>query len=268
VLSAFGSFSGANRATYDAFSKIAARDLSQDENIVLVTVDAETVARYGEESFWTRTRYKALLDQIEEAGAKAVYFDYYFSEKTRPENVDWDLLQETAKLPQESLDESYVAYSKAIKSADFTSEIDFDFARTIKRHGNVYLPKLLRNPSPKASSTETVAEPLGIFASNARMGFVNVPLDTDGVERRAYGKIGNEISVPFLLAEAITGKKPDMRLSTNGTYYPKFSGAPYSPTFPVIPFEYAQNGKMTDRVGNPVSLSGKIVIVGDYGETL
>jgi adenylate cyclase len=256
-----GIFSGIDRAVYDAFARTSVRAGIHSSDIVLIPVDQETIKRYGSESFWTRTRYKALLDRLETAGVKAVYFDYYFAEKTRPENVDWDLVQVSGNLSDQTLDDTFVNYSKTVKSPEFISEIDYDFARALKKYGNVFLPKLL-----KGSGSGTVAEPLSIFSQNAKTGFVNRPLDPDGVERRSYARLGKDVSIPALLAGAIAGKPANPDLSVNGTYRPNFPEGPYSDFFPKIPFEYAYNGKMTDRVGNPVDLSGKLAIVGDYAE--
>ncbi|MDQ1344467.1 MAG: adenylate/guanylate cyclase protein, partial [Patescibacteria group bacterium] len=134
TLAVTGVFAIFDNALYDIFSKLSTTPDPYGK-IVLVTVDAKTVERYGNESFWTRTRYRELLDELESAGAKAVYFDYFFSEKTKPENVDWDVLRESAGMSEESLDEAYLRYDKTTKSKDFTSEIDYDFARAIKTYG-------------------------------------------------------------------------------------------------------------------------------------
>lgn len=56
------------------------------------------------------------------------------------------------------------------------------------------------------------------------------------------------------------------KTSSDGSYYFRYSGKPRSGTFPIVPFEYAHNGVMTTREGEPVSLTGKLVIVGDYDE--
>ncbi len=174
-------------AFYDAVATASVKNDARDENvppyskIVLVTVDDATVERYGNQAFWTRTRYRQLLDRLELESPKAVYFDYFFSEKTKPETVDWDLLAEVGNLGEDFLDDLFSAYDRALKSKNFISEIDYDFARAIKRYGNVFLPALIRRD---VVPSETVTAPLEIFTRHARIGFANSFPDSDGVERR------------------------------------------------------------------------------------
>ncbi len=46
----------------------------------------------------------------------------------------------------------------------------------------------------------------------------------------------------------------------------RFVSRPYGDAFYKIPFEFAYNGRMETEEGIPVSLSGAVVIVGDYSE--
>lgn len=199
-----GAFDSADRASYDAFAKMALPVTPEPSGIVLVAVDRRTVERYGEQSFWTRTRYQQVLENIEAAGAKAAYFDYYFSDPAKPENVDWDLLAKTEGWSEDRMNEAYRSYSMELKKSDFVSEVDYAFAREMKRYGNVYLPSLLRT-SDGGNDLEGVAfTPFWVFREYARVGFVNVAVDPDGVRRRAYPEIGAHQSISVLLASAMS----------------------------------------------------------------
>lgn len=134
--------------------------------IVLVTVDDATIERYGNQAFWTRTRYRQLLDRLQSQSPEAVYFDYFFSEKTKPETVDWDLLATIGGFDEGYLDDLFIGYDRALKSKDFTSEIDYDFARALKKYGNVFLPAIIRRD---AVPLQIVTAPLEIFARYSRV---------------------------------------------------------------------------------------------------
>lgn len=227
--------------------------------IVLVTVDDATIERYGNQAFWTRTRYRQLLDRLQSQSPKAVYFDYFFSEKTKPETVDWDLLAEMGNLEEGVLNDLFLKYDRALKSKDFTSEIDYDFARALKKYDNVFFPAIIRRD---AVPLQIVTAPLEIFAKYSRVGFANSFPDSDGVERRAKLRWEGMDSVAALLAR---------ELSSDSAPFPdeiraRFVSGPYGVAFNRIPFEFAYNGRMETEEGIPVSLSGAVVIVGDYSE--
>ena len=79
--------------------------------------------------------------------------------------------------------------------------------------------------------------------------------------------MGSGVSLPLLLARVLDGSRTVPAGPKDSPYLVKFSSVPYSGAFPTVPFEYAYNGRMEDERGNPVSLSGALVIVGDYADT-
>ncbi len=70
-------------------------------------------------------------------------------------------------------------------------------------------------------------------------------------------------SVAALLAREIS---PELSFVGNDDVMVRFASTPYGETFAKIPFEFAYNGRMETDEGVPVSLSGAVVIVGDYSE--
>ena len=121
-----------------------------DKNIVIIEISDDSIEKLGEWPF-PRNYHALLIKALNSAGAKAIIFDVFFSEK-REGDED---------------------FSKALKEADnvYTPYVfDLDFSNPDKRifHAKGYMAKLIEGLKGKAKGS----------------GFINVVPDPDGKIRR------------------------------------------------------------------------------------
>lgn len=133
----------------------------------------------------------------------------------------------------------------------------------MKQYGNVVLPSVL-----KISSTGAILgidkKPFDIYDSVASIGYANPVIDQDGIIRsfipsmnRGDSFAANIAQVSGVHITALPGEK--MFINYNSRPYDRYK---------VVSFYKAYNGIWEDYNGQTVDLSGKIVIVGDYDESL
>lgn len=129
-----------------------------DSDIVLITTDERTVERFSDPAFWSRARYESLLRDIAKQHPKAIVFDAYFSARTIPENVDWELLESASGSSKALVDTLFEHYETAIRKNDYRSSMDRDFADAIASlSGKVFLPTLERVSAERKILGTTIA---------------------------------------------------------------------------------------------------------------
>jgi HD-GYP domain-containing protein (c-di-GMP phosphodiesterase class II)/CHASE2 domain-containing sensor protein len=171
---------------------------------------------------WPRRVYAEVLARLDAAGAKVVAFDIDFSS---PRNAEDDAL----------------------------------FAAAIARSGRVVLAAFRQvSRLPEGGELEVASVPLEPLADRARaVGSVLVPLDPDGVVRRAPARssiAGRE--TPSLAAAALavaTGADADL----DGSPLVELDWRRAGPAFPVVPLVDVVDGRF-----DPRDVAGRIVLVG------
>jgi CHASE2 domain-containing sensor protein len=207
-------------------------------DIVLITVDRETLKLYGQYSSWTRSRYEGLLQEIVKQHPKVVVFDYFFGEKTKPESVDWDLIERLSGLTTAQVDDLFNRYSRRIRQNRYISSIDRDFAVLMKESGNVILPYSFHVDAEKQAENTIESGPHSIYANASQTGYVNIFPDTDGIVRTLSVGLFEQKSLAERIAQVYNPK-----ISTNAkkqTININYFSKPYGYT--MIPFQNAYNG--------------------------
>lgn len=258
---------------YDYFLNSQLKNKSSNSQIVLITVDKKTTQMYWDQSFWTRTRYSKLLNNIQKYKPKVVYFDYYFSDKTNSESVDWDLLESTTNLPKETVDLIAYSYYNWLKEANYQSFIDSDFANTLKLYDNIVLPKLYKVWGYWLTQSIQL-EPLSIFSKPAKTWFVNIIPDEDWVVRNlnlsSFAKpVSQVISELYLFwsSDYLLWKSLDFtQYIFSWKIFINYYSEPYS-RYVSIPFQNAYNWLFYDYYGNKIDLNNKIILIWDYDES-
>ncbi len=158
---------------YDAWVRLGQSQPSDD--LVIVGIDSQSVAAHGRWP-WTRIDQAKIIDNISEAGAKVIITDILYSEHDR-QNPDAD-----------------TAFAEALKSS-----------------GRVVLPVITEGRGSDPNLAERL--PISAFSSTAReLGHVFLPIDSDGIVRRAHLKGGFKHphwSILPLAAMEVLGTAPD-----------------------------------------------------------
>lgn len=124
-----------------------------DNNIVIVAIDEESLQTLGRWP-WSRSLHAELINRLHKTGSNVIGLDILFSE---PQNDP------------------------------FADEL---LAAAIAAHGAVILPV-----APVADGNVEriyLVEPLSFFRESARLGHVDIELDSDGIARRVFLKAGIE----------------------------------------------------------------------------
>lgn len=192
-----GAFAPLDAAGYDVLTRASAESLSAD-GIVLVTIDEEDLARFGQWP-WPREIHAKAIQRLTSAGAKAVGLDILFEEPERgPSTGDTAL-------------EQAVAQSR----------------------GRVVLPlygsrKILVPSQRSFAAAGAVHQPLPrLTQSGARLGHIMVVPDADGVVRRMPLRLlvdGQDVpSFALALYQAAGhGRIVDRPLDATGSYLLSF----------------------------------------------
>ncbi|MEW5755890.1 MAG: CHASE2 domain-containing protein [Pseudomonadota bacterium] len=136
-----------DQVLFDAQQHTWARPAPDD--VVIVEIDASSLAELGQWP-WTRSRHAQLIDQLTEAGARAIALDIIFSE---PETDN--------------------------------PTADQALAAAIRRSGRVILPVYMEQS--RSGGLPYEALPLPALADGAAgLGHVHVQLDHDGIARSVY----------------------------------------------------------------------------------
>ncbi len=204
------------------------------------------------------------MDSLERQGPKAVVFDYFFPERTIADNADWSLIAKLEKRTEADISELYDRYSDTIyKDKAYVNSNDEDFRSLMEKHGNVFLPYSFKADAQGKLLPEQDRKVYSLYGSASKSGFVNAAYDSEGRIVRISPKIGEADSLALAVAKSVG---PVEVPNPAGEYLNYFS-KPYD-AFTAIQFHKAYNEEFVDYSGKEISLKDKIVIVGDYHESL
>lgn len=192
-----------------------------DPNIVIITIDDKSLTQIG---FWPwqRNVHANLLDRLR--NARAVGFDIIFadSDSTRPQD-------------------------------------DTQFARSIRRNGNVVLANFLSDPG-----RQLPVNPIPVLREEASdLGFLNIVPDQDGMARRIRLVAGQKSEFRhFTLAMLAVGGENDIVNSLAASadeqpYLIPYAGAPG--TFPMVSYSDVLFGRIPESY-----FDNKYVLVGSW----
>ncbi len=256
-------FDTISKTLYDGLMRQSLIYKEPRKDIIIIWVDKETIKSYGQYGSWSRSRYEWLLQEISKQAPKVVVFDYFFSEKTRPENVDWDLIERYSGLTKEATDALYDRYNGKINSARYISTIDRDFATLMREWNNIVLPYSFRLDEKKNLTNTIELEPYSIYKNVSHSGYVNISADTDGIVRSLRIWLNGQKSLAETVTELYLKKKiliPTSEILIN--YYAE----PYN--FSMIPFQNAYNGIWKDYEWRSINPKNSIILIWDTHESL
>ncbi len=160
--------------TYDM--RMRALELSRPQFVTIAAIDEQSLARVGRWP-WHRSVHSELVKRLDEAGAKVIAFDIFFSERESPK-ADAQLAR------------SLGATKRAVLSTVFLLD-----QREVRYLGEAGVQAALKAISPQAiaeaGGRETKYKAFGVLAnipeiqaSAAYAGHINVLADSDGIYRR------------------------------------------------------------------------------------
>lgn len=234
---------------FDFATKLTLDSAKQSSKIVLVTVTEDTVKRYWENAFWTRDRYRSLIEKLEKEKPEKIIFDYYLNSYSKPDNIDWELLKDVSWLDNAQMNYLFSGYSKELKNTNYISSQDIEFSNTLSKYKNIIIPELLN----ENDYTKMMIPVVDLFSKSWIIWASNRIQDNDWIIRKMPYFFWKSKSIAELASEKII--KP-------GSYI-RYFWNPYE-TFIQIPFEYAYNRRYVDTDWEPVDLKWKIVIIWDY----
>lgn len=152
---------------YDSLFHLRGKIRPPDQ-IVVVAIDEPSLAIVGKRWPWPRGMHADLIGKLFGGGAAGVVFDLVFSELSSP--------QENGKL-----------------------------ARSIREHSKTALATALNHRADEGFVRDTVVRPHPEIAGhNGPIGFINIPLDSDGFIRTARLTMGNLRSLSLQAAELVS----------------------------------------------------------------
>lgn len=181
--------------------------------------------------------------------------------------MDWDLISRLEGKTEEDIYPIFDKYSDTIyKNPRYISSNDRDFAMLMKKGGNVFLPYIFSTDTEGVMQTDIERRPYSLYGNASHGGFVNVKYDPDGQITTVIPYIHDTDSLALSVAKYVRPEVKsdfpdgeDIRLN--------FFSLPYD-RFDAIQFHRAYNEDFTTYEGKKVSLKDKIIIVGDYHESL
>lgn len=152
LLSFFAVLERIDAVIYDQVSTI--QYYPPDDDIVIVAIDEESIKTLGRWP-WSRSVHAELIKRLESIGNHSVAFDLIFSE---PQTND--------------------------------PEADHSLAAAIASHGMIILP--VAPVADKNREYVYLVEPLPVYRQHAKLGHVDIELDSDGIARRVFLTAGIE----------------------------------------------------------------------------
>ncbi len=256
IISYFNLFENLGNFFYDSFLTQNLKSQKVNKEIVIVWVDKKTIEYFWEKSNWTRSRYQWLLSELLTQNPKIILFDYFFSNKSIPENFDWDLYQEITNSSTGTIDKIYEDYQNKIYDKNYISKIDIDFWELIKNAKNVVIPY-----SYKTDEKSYNIYPIDVIAKNAHLWYANIDNSKDWVIRYRTQNLNDSKSISHIASEIYLWE----RVWIEKKFYINYFSLPYD-RYTSISFHNAYNWIFIDYAWNKVDLKNKIVLVWDYDE--
>ncbi len=157
------------------------KDKAIDQNMVLATIDDESIQKIGRFP-WTRTVYVQLLDKLKSFGAKIVGFDVFFYEPERSFDgiePDTEFAKAIARFQEKDGNRVIIPYSKGDPERiddlykDLPEQL-YSFLFTAKENGSLFYIPLGKSqfPTPKIANIE-----------NLGLAYIGAVSDGDGIFR-------------------------------------------------------------------------------------
>ena len=188
--------SSVNYYFYDLFfsiNKEEAADVKKEEDIIIVAIDEASFKHLKHRWPWPRSWHSDLIEKLNKEGAKTIAFDIIFAD---PGDNDDDMV----------------------------------FARTLKKYNNIVLADTQERIDSASYVSLMNTGPQKRFQANT--GLDIMPLDTDGILRKAYLEFNGETCFGYEAAKNYIA--PENRPSliqikdSNPEIYIKFTGPPGS----------------------------------------
>jgi adenylate cyclase len=176
---------------YDQYARRQATGNAPAPDVVVVAIDELSFAEVGMAWPWPRSLHAALLDQLVAGGARTITFDIVFDVPGRD------------------------------------ADGDRTFADAIRRAGNVILAADQAVIEDRSYAVTQWSEPIAAFAQGAKaVGVDRIPIDPDGVIRRALPAIDGRPSLAQAIASQVPGFEvpPGLDLATSQLF--RFNGLP------------------------------------------
>jgi len=143
-----GLFQGLENKTYDLryFLRVGPMDVQDIDDVVIVDIDDESLAKLGRFYNWPRLYHAKVADYVTQGGAAAVDFDIFFVES---DSLMPDVVQLFEDIKTENISAQLQELKIPLKPEQITSTIDavlyswgydLDFAEATRACGNVYFP--------------------------------------------------------------------------------------------------------------------------------
>jgi len=288
----FGPFllSALDLKIYDTLLKFRSGRTTSN-SIIIVDIDTESLARYGQWP-WPRYRIAKLLDKLREMGALSVGIDILFAEPDRSSlsniqksiSADFNYTINLSGIPHQYVDNDMLL-AEALRKGPFVLGFQFLFGEKIEKNCtlhpvNILLRKKHDIPDSvkslfRPSSVDCIFQPLAEAATAS--GFMNIITDQDGIIRRVplIMEYGDRFYANLSLAVLLSAAKPEQTvltigqagtesLSYDGIEIPLESKACF-----LIPFQNKEgtyrhisaSDILTGRMETP-DIQGRIVLIG------
>ncbi len=207
------------------------------------------------------------MDALERQKPKVVVFDYFFPERTIADNADWSLIAKLEGKTEDSIAQLYSDYSDTIyRDKSYVNSNDEDFRSMMEKYGNVFLPYSFKANADGKILDEKDRQVYRLYEPFVRSGFVNASYDSGDRIAEISPRINGSDSLALKIAEFASpgiSKNLPPREKIPLNYFSK----PYD-AFTAIQFHKAYDENFTDYSGKKISLKDKIVLIGDYHESL
>ncbi|MGZ6237037.1 MAG: CHASE2 domain-containing protein [Syntrophales bacterium] len=229
----FGPFllSALDLKIYDTLLKFRAGRTASN-SIIIVDIDTESLARYGQWP-WPRYRIAKLLDKLREMGALSVGVDILFAEPDRSSlsniqkniSADFNYTINLSGIPHQYVDNDMLL-TEALRKGPFVLGFQFLFGEKIEKNCtlhpvNILLRKKHDIPDSvkslfRPSSVDCIFQPLAEAATAS--GFMNIITDQDGIIRRVplIMEYGDRFYANLSLAVLLSAAKPEQMVLTIG----------------------------------------------------
>ena len=249
--------------TWDLRLRLFSDSSKASDNIVLFLVDQDSLDVYENQGFswpWPREMYSYIIEYCMEAGAKAVFIDFIFSESSSHGLADDQTLAETMAMSNNVF--LPISLSKG------TKKIDESYSPVLKTFSLDSIPFLSESALPMKSVSLPVPD---LMSSAMGVGNSTLPQDKDSIYRRMPLVFSlNDLllpSVPLALTLFIDESliSSDIPLDRSHQMIIKYHGptgtyASYSIAAIINSFAQLQEG-MTPQIP-PETFKGKIIFIG------
>ncbi|MGC9976072.1 MAG: CHASE2 domain-containing protein [Syntrophales bacterium] len=229
----FGPFllSALDLKIYDTLLKFRSGRTASN-SIIIVDIDTESLARYGQWP-WPRYRMAKLLDKLREMGALSVGVDILFAEPDRSSlsniqkniSADFNYTINLSGIPHQYVDNDMLL-AEALRKGPFVLGFQFLFGEKIEKNCtlhpvNILLRKKHDIPDSvkslfRPSSVDCIFQPLAEAATAS--GFINIITDQDGIIRRVplIMEYGDRFYANLSLAVLLSAAKSEQMVLTIG----------------------------------------------------